>query len=131
MKKVMIDTNIYTLAMRGDRETTDLLRKVDSIGISVISIGELTAGFQAGGREKKNREELELFLDSQRVVVFDIDVETAELYASIFNQLKSAGTPIPTNDIWIAASAFQHGYRLFSKDRHFEDVQGLFLIGKD
>lgn len=131
MKKVMIDTNIYSLAMKGDRETTDLLRKVDSIGISVICIGELTAGFQAGSREKKNREELEQFLDSPRVVLFHIDTETAEFYASIFNQLKSAGTPIPTNDIWIAASAFQHGYRLFSNDRHFENVHGLFLIGKE
>jgi len=131
MKKVMIDTNIYSLAMKGDQETTDLLRKVDSIGISVISIGELTAGFQAGNRVDKNREELELFLDSPRVVVFDIDVETAELYASIFNQLKIAGTQIPTNAIWIAASAFQRGYRLFSHNRHFENVQGLFLIGKD
>ncbi len=131
MRKVMIDTNIYSLAMKGDQNTTDILRKVDYIGISTISIGELIAGFQAGTREKKNREELDLFLDSPRVIVYDIDDETSEFYALIFNQLKSAGTPIPTNDIWIAASVFQHGHRLFSHDKHFEKIQGLFLIRRN
>ena len=128
MRKVLIDTNIYSLAMRGDRSVVDHLQRIDSIGISSISVGVLIAGFQAGGRQEKNREELERFLDSARVCVFDIDLETADFYASIFNQLKRAGTPIPTNDIWIAASAFQHGYKLLSNDRHFESVQGLFLI---
>ncbi|MEF8889370.1 MAG: type II toxin-antitoxin system VapC family toxin [Desulfohalobiaceae bacterium] len=128
MRKVMIDTTIYSLALRGDHTVADLLRRIESIGISTISVGELLAGFQAGNREKKNREELELFLDSPRVTVFDTDVESADFYASIFNQLKRAGTPIPTNDIWIAATAFQHGYKLLSSDRHFDSVQGLFLI---
>jgi len=128
MRKVMIDTTIYSLALRGDHTVADLLRRIRSIGICNISVGELLAGFQAGNREKKNREELELFLDSPRVTVFDTDVESADFYASIFNQLKRAGTPIPTNDIWIAATAFQHGYKLLSSDRHFEYVHGLFLI---
>ena len=128
MRKVMIDTNIYSLALRGDHSVADLLRRIDSIGISTISVGELLAGFQAGNREKKNRQELELFLDSPRVTVFNTDVETADFYASVLNQLKRAGNPIPANDIWIAASAFQHGYKLLSDDRHFESVQGLFLV---
>jgi len=131
MRKVMIDTNIYSLALRGDHSVADLLRRIDSIGISTISVGELLAGFQAGNREKKNRQELELFLDSPRVTVFNTDVETADFYASVLNQLKRAGNPIPANDIWIAASAFQHGYKLLSGDGHFESVQGLFLINPE
>ena len=55
-------------------------------------------------------------------------METADFSASVLNQLKRAGSPIPANDIWIAASAFQHGYKLLSDDRHFESVQGLFLV---
>jgi len=125
MKKVMIDTNIYSLAMKGEPGTVDLLRKIDRIGICTASIGELFSGFKAGNREEKNREQLEIFLDSPRVAVHDIEVETADLYADILNQLKAAGTPIPTNDIWIAASAFQHGYKLFTQDKHFNCIPGL------
>lgn len=130
MKRVMIDTNIYSLALKGDPEVADYLRKVDKIGISTISIGELLSGFKGGNREDQNREELDFFLDSPRVVVYAVDVETADFYASILDKLKSAGTPIPTNDMWIAASAFQHGYKLFSRDRHFEMVQGLILVAR-
>ena len=131
MRKAMIDTNIYSMAMRGDPDIVGLLRKIDRIGISTISIGELFSGFKAGGREEENREELELFLDSPRVTVHAIEVETADWYAVILNQLRASGTPIPTNDIWIAASAFQHGYKLLTNDKHFGFIQGLVQIGKD
>jgi tRNA(fMet)-specific endonuclease VapC len=125
MMKVLIDTNIYSLAMKGDADVVGMLRNFDRIGFSAVSVGELYSGFKGGGREMKNREELHLFLDSPRVVVHPVDVETADYYASILNNLRAAGTPIPTNDIWIAATAFQHGYKLFSKDKHFDCVPGL------
>jgi tRNA(fMet)-specific endonuclease VapC len=125
MKKVLIDTNIYSLAMKGDDHVVDELRKIDLIGFSAISVGELYSGFKGGNRDAENREELNIFLDSPRVVVHHIDVEVADFYASIFNNLKVAGTPIPTNDIWIAAVAFQHGYKIFTKDKHFNLIPGL------
>ncbi|MBU0464051.1 MAG: type II toxin-antitoxin system VapC family toxin [Proteobacteria bacterium] len=125
MKKVLIDTNIYSLAMKGDGNVVDALRKIDLIGFAAISVGELYSGFKSGDRETMNREELNIFLDSPRVVVHTIDVETADFYASILNNLKAAGTPIPTNDIWIAAVAFQHGYIIFTKDGHFNLIPGL------
>lgn len=125
MKKVLIDTNIYSLALKGDAEAVNVLKKIDVIGFSAISIGELFSGFKGGSREMKNREELGFFMDSPRVVVHPIDEYTADFYASILNNLKTAGTPVPTNDIWIAAVAFQHGYQLYSKDRHFDLIPGL------
>jgi len=125
MKKVLIDTNIYSFAMKGDTGVVSTLRKIDLIGISTISIGELFSGFKGGSREEISREELNLFLDSPRVVVHPIDEETADFYASILNNLKRAGTPIPTNDIWIASVAFQHGYKFFSKDKHYKSIPGL------
>ena len=128
MKKVLIDTNIYSLAMKGDVAVVNALRKIDQIGFSTISAGELFSGFKGGNREDKNREELNVFLDSPRVVVHTIDVATADFYASILNNLKVSGTPIPTNDIWIAAVAFQHGYKLFTKDKHFDLVPGLVIV---
>jgi len=128
MKKILIDTNIYSLAMKGDGNVVDALRKIDQIGFAAISVGELYSGFKNGNRETTNREELNVFLDSPRVVVHTIYVETADFYASILNNLKATGTPIPTNDIWIAAVAFQHGYIIFTKDRHFDLIPGLIQL---
>lgn len=128
MKKVLIDTNIFSLAMKGDAAVIRVLRSVDLIGFSAISAGELYSGFKGGSHEDKNREELYMFLDSPRVVVHAIDMETAEFYSSILHNLRVAGTPVPTNDIWIAAVSFQHGYKLFTKDRHFDLIPGLVQL---
>jgi tRNA(fMet)-specific endonuclease VapC len=128
MKKILIDTNIYSRAMRGDREVIRILKKMEQIGISTISIGELLSGFKGGNNESKNREELDFFLDSPRVVLYPVDIVTSDYYSEIINNLKKAGTPVSTNDIWIAAVAFQHGLKLFTKDAHFSFVKGLMLI---
>ena len=128
MKKILIDTNIYSLAMTGEASVVQTLRKIDIVGFSAISIGELLSGFKGGSRESENREELNLFLDSPRVVVHYIDEGTADFYASILTTLKVAGTPIPTNDIRIAAVAFQHGYQILSNDKHFRLIPGLVQL---
>lgn len=128
MKRYLIDTNIYSYALKGDQEVIKVLRETDEIGFSVVSIGELLAGFKRGGKERKNREELETFLDSPRVVIYPVNEETAEFYSDVFIRLKKAGTPIPTNDIWIAAIAFQNGLKLFTKDARFKTVAGLSLV---
>jgi tRNA(fMet)-specific endonuclease VapC len=128
MRRILIDTNIYSHALRGDDDVVEVLRKVEEIGFSVISIGELLSGFKGGGGERKNRAELEQFLDSSRVVVYPVDEDTSEYYAGIINNLRKMGKRVPTNDIWIAAVAFQNGLELFTKDAHFKDIAGLFLI---
>jgi tRNA(fMet)-specific endonuclease VapC len=128
MKSILIDTNIYTRALRGEQETISVLQQVQEIGICSISIGELLSGFKAGTREKKNREELAEFLDAPRVKIFGIDEDTAEFYATILDELRKKGKPVPTNDVWIASVAFQHGFPLFTKDRHFEQISGLILV---
>ena len=124
----LIDTNIYSKAFRGDQSVVNTLKKQAEIGFSVISIGELLSGFKGGNRESENKTELENFLDSPRVVVYPVNDETAEFYSEVLHNLRTAGTPIPTNDIWIAAIAFQHGLKLFSTDVHFKSVKGLSLI---
>ena len=128
MRRLLIDTNIYSYALRGDDGVVEVLKKAEQIGISVISIGELLSGFKGGGREQKNREELEKFLDSPRVIVYSVDEDTSEFYAEILNNLKQIGKPVPTNDIWIAAVAFQNGLKLFTKDEHFKAIAGLSLV---
>lgn len=131
MNKILIDTNIYSLALRGDDEVIGVLRHVEQIGFSSISVGELLSGFKGGRKERDNRKELEIFLDAQRTTLYQVDEYTAEYYSSIINQLKKDGTPIPTNDIWIAATAFQHGLQLYTADKHFCSVAGLMLMLKE
>lgn len=128
MNKVLIDTNIYSLAMKGEANVVSTLRRIDQIGFSAISIGELLSGFKGGNHETENREDLNFFMDSPRVIVHTIDGGTADFYASILTTLKAAGTPIPTNDIWIAAVAFQYGYKIFSNDKHFKLIPGLVQL---
>jgi tRNA(fMet)-specific endonuclease VapC len=128
MKRLLIDTNIYSYAFKGDEEVVEVLREANEIGFSVISIGELLFGFKGGGSEQKNRKELEQFLDSPRVVIYSVNEDTAEFYAEILNNLRKIGRPVPTNDIWIAAVAFQNGLKLFTKDAHFQAIAGLYLV---
>ncbi|MBW1921630.1 MAG: type II toxin-antitoxin system VapC family toxin [Deltaproteobacteria bacterium] len=128
MKRMLIDTNIYSYALMGDESVIELLREADEIGFSVVSIGELLVGFKLGGKEQKNRKELEQFLDSPRVVVYPVDESTADFYAQILCNLRQIGKPVPTNDIWIAASAFQHGLKLLTRDSHFQWIPGLYLV---
>jgi len=127
MNRILIDTNIYSCSLRGDPDVVDVLRQVSHIGISAISVGELLSGFKAGAREKENKLELATFLDSPRVALYPVDADTAEYYSLIINQLKKQGTPIATNDIWIAAVAFQNGLELYTRDSHFSHVKGLLL----
>jgi len=128
MKRILIDTNIYSYALRGIPDVINTIQKANEICISSISIGELLFGFKNGSREQEMREELEVFLDAPRVQIHYIDETTAEFYADILTLLRKKGKPIPTNDIWISAVAFQHGLKLFSKDRHFDNIPGLICI---
>ena len=128
MSRILIDTNIYTHALKGASEVVSVLRTASEIAVSAISIGELISGFRGGAREKKNREELSVFLDSPRVRIYAIDDTTAEFYADILHNLREAGTPIPTNDVWIGSTALQYGLKLFTKDRHFKIIPGLLLV---
>jgi len=80
MNALLIDTNIYSHAMRGDAEIIQTLQQIAHIGISAISIGELLSGFKAGNKEETNRQELNQFLDSPRVTLYGIDERTAEFY---------------------------------------------------
>jgi tRNA(fMet)-specific endonuclease VapC len=127
MRRILIDTNIYVAFKRNVQEIVEALRTVDYIGINTVVLGELYAGFKGGVKEKKNKVELDRFLDSPRVEVIPIDETTSEVYAHIFWNLRKKGHPIPTNDIWVAASAFQHSLALFTLDDHFNKVDGLMI----
>ncbi|HET98178.1 MAG TPA: type II toxin-antitoxin system VapC family toxin [Desulfurivibrio alkaliphilus] len=128
MNKLLLDTNIYSHALRGNPAVIPVLRRAEALTLSAITVGELLSGFRGGQRERENRAELADFLDSPRVKTVSIDEETAEFYAAILDQLRRREQPIPTNDIWIAAAAMQHGLTLYSFDAHFQKIEGLLLL---
>jgi predicted nucleic acid-binding protein len=128
MRRIAIDTNIYTSFKCGDQGVVDTFRDCDLIGVDITVIAELFSGFSLSGKEKRNRQELEAFLNSPRVEVLLHDLETADYYALIVKRLKAKGRPIPTNDIWIAANSMKHGLALYSFDIHFEEIEGLLLL---
>lgn len=127
MKHLLIDTNVYVAFKRNDSNVTDLLRQADSIALNTAVLGELLTGFKGGVREAVNRKELDQFLDSPRVELLALDETSADFFALVFSNLKKIGKPIPTNDIWIAASAMQYGRMLVTLDSHFSYIAGLSL----
>ncbi|MCK5852031.1 type II toxin-antitoxin system VapC family toxin [bacterium] len=128
MKKILIDTNIYCNAMRGMKSAADVIQCAENILMSPIVIGELYSGFKKGKYEKRNREQLRKFINSPRIKLLQISDNTSDFYSYILTQLRKNGTPIPTNDIWIAASVFENGAKLASLDAHFLKVAGLQLV---
>lgn len=130
MKRLIIDTNFFTAFKRNDADALNLLRHAEYIGINTVILGELLAGFRCGSRERQNSLELDQFLDSPRVHVLAIDETTAEFYAQVFFELRQKGRPIPSNDLWLAASALQHGLALATYDDHFSAVSGILLAIK-
>lgn len=127
MKHILIDTNFYVAFKRDQPAAVAFLRQVEYIGISTVVLGELLAGFRCGSRELENRRELDLFLDSPRVEILGIDEETSDFYAEVFRALKGKGRPIPSNDLWIAATSLRHGLALATFDEHFRYIDGLLL----
>lgn len=108
--------------MRGHEGILDLVQRAELIAISSTILGEILAGFRLGGRRRKNQELLDRFFASPRVLSLPVDEGTARRYADIVEHLQRVGTPLPSNDLWIAATAMQHGLILVSTDRHFEKV---------
>jgi len=127
VSRALLDTSGYSALMRGDTVVTEMLQTVDAIYVNAVVLGELRAGFLRGRMRQKNEARLRQFLASSRVSALSIDEDTAERYAVILNALWSVGTPIPTNDIWIAASAMQYGLAVITTDAHFLKIPQILV----
>ena len=125
MRPILIDTNAYTAFMLGDAAVVEVVAHAERICLNSIVLGELLGGFAAGTRESRNRAELARFMDSPRVEVLPVTAETADSYALVYSSLRRKGQPIPTNDLWIAASALEHGAALLTRDTRFGQIDGL------
>lgn len=127
MRPVLLDTNAYTAFKRGEEEVIEIIRHAEILAVSPIVLGELLGGFACGSKEKKNRDELQAFLNSFRVRIFPVNADTSTFYSHIYFSLKAKGKPIPSNDLWIAAQALEHGCVLCTYDRHFQLIDGLVV----
>lgn len=125
MEIVFLDTNAYAAYRAGDREILGTLGQAEVIHLSLFVLAELLTGFRGGRREAVNRRELDLFLKKPGVQLTLPSRRTAEYFALTKNRLRAKGTPIPINDVWIAAHCLEHGALLISADAHFDHVEGL------
>jgi tRNA(fMet)-specific endonuclease VapC len=123
--RVLLDTNAYSDLARGHASLAERVRAADVIIISSVVAGELLGGFRRGTRLDANVADLERFLAQPWVELLPVTWTTADRYGRIYADLRRRGTPIPTNDMWIAAHTMETGAELLSSDPHFQHVEGL------
>jgi len=120
--RVALDSNRYDDLVTGSNDVATIVETADAVYLPFIVVGELRAGFAAGKRQAENERLLRRFLMKDDVEVLFADEQTTHHYASTFAQLRRQGTPIPTNDLWIAALVLQHDLALCTRDRHFDHL---------
>lgn len=125
--RVAIDTNRVSDLLHGDKALAAQLEMCEEVWLPLPVLAELLSGFEGGKRQKENRVLLTQLLAKPNLDVMLPDKTTAEWYARLYVQLRRAGTPIPANDIWIAALSLQHELRLITRDEHFQRIPQLLL----
>lgn len=127
MSRILLDTSAYSAYMGGHPELQEPVRRATGVHLNAVVVGELLAAFKKGSRTRKNEERLRRFVAVSRVRIMNVDDGTAVRYAAIKDNLRREGTPIPTNDLWIAATAFQYGLRLQTLDAYFLRVPQIIV----
>lgn len=126
--KLALDTNRYTDLCRDNKSAFETVELADEVWLPFIVLGELRAGFALGSQGPNNEAVLRRFLLKPRVRVLYADEQTTHHYAVVFRQLRKQGTPIPTNDMWIAALVLQHSLTLYDRDAHFDALPQLTRV---
>jgi len=126
--KILIDTNRYSDADRGEADAVVQFRAAESICVPFVVLAELRYGFMHGKKHAENERRLQRFLTSPRVLPLYPDDRTTHEYARLAAQLRKQGTPIPTNDVWIAALAVQYALPLYARDTHFDHLPQIVRI---
>jgi len=126
--KLMLDTNRYKDFCSGETSVFSAIKKAETVVFPFIVVAELKAGFACGTKAKKNEAVLSRFLNEKYVQTIYANKETFFHYADLYKQLREQGTPIPTNDLWIAALTIQHNMILGTRDKHFKHIPQISLI---
>jgi tRNA(fMet)-specific endonuclease VapC len=123
---MILDTNALSAVADGDLALKPILRKAAEVAVPVIVLGEYRYGIGRSRDFQHYEEWLKEAIHSYRVL--DVNEETTIFYATLRSELKKTGTPIPSNDVWIAALCRQHSFPLISRDGHFDLVRGIERI---
>jgi tRNA(fMet)-specific endonuclease VapC len=120
---LILDTNAVSAAADEEVAVIKILAGVDQLALPVIVVGE----YRYGIAQSRHRARYERWLD--RLIadcdLLDVTNQTTHHYAAISSELRQAGKPLPTNDLWIAALSRQHGLPVLSRDRHFDVISGI------
>jgi tRNA(fMet)-specific endonuclease VapC len=119
---ICLDTSAYSNFSRGAREAVEVIRRAREVLVPVVVLGELRTGFLLGSRPDENEAHLQRFLSQPVVRVLEVDDAASRQYADIVVALRRDGSPLPTNDIWIAALAAREGAVVLTYDAHFERI---------
>ena len=125
VRRLVLDTSAYSHFRRGDAGVLDALARAERVLIPVTVLGELEAAFELGNRARENRRVLDDLLAEPFVDLLDTTASVARHYGRVFSSLKRGGTPLPVNDIWIAAATLDCGGTLLTFDRDFERIGGM------
>lgn len=128
MNRLCLDTSAYSNFQRGHRQTVDCIDRADWIALPNVVLGELWAGFLLGNRVEQNAQALALFLEHTAVETLDVDGDVARIYGEIFVELRRKGTPLPINDVWIAATAVHAGATVLTFDAHFREIARIGVL---
>ncbi|MEX2607400.1 MAG: type II toxin-antitoxin system VapC family toxin [Kiritimatiellia bacterium] len=126
--RIALDTNRYRDFCEGQPEVLSNVQRAEQLFLPLPVLGELRAGFACGTLARRNEAVLNRFLNESRVSVLCMNEPTSFWYARLFRQLREQGTPIPTNDLWIASLVEQHNLLLYTRDRHFQHLPQLPLL---
>jgi tRNA(fMet)-specific endonuclease VapC len=126
---LVMDTNAYSALLSGDEAVRTILEEAEDIVVPAIVAGELMAGFMLGDRYAKNSAALEAFLRQSGIRLAEVDLAVARNYGALIMALRRAGTPIPSNDVWIGATALSTNGSVLTRDAHFDLVPGVARIG--
>ena len=131
MSRYCLDTSAYSQFRRGNELVVGLIDSAEWIGVPAVVIGELQTGFLQGEQRERNESELAGFLSNPAVNELRVDHTVARLYAEIVVALRGRGTPLPTNDIWVAACAARSGSTVLTLDEHFRSIErvGALVLG--
>jgi tRNA(fMet)-specific endonuclease VapC len=124
--EIALDSNQAIALLNNRAESWIWIQQYSRVLMPVPVIGELLFGALNSGKPDANQRKVETFLAG--CTVLQITATTAAVYADVRLSLKRKGTPIPENDVWIAAAAIEHNVPLAASDGHFDKVDGLLVI---
>jgi len=123
--KILLDTSRLSDALAEVDDVLDQLEVAEVVHVPAIVLGEIRSGFLRGRRRADNEARLAWFLAQNGINTLAIDARASHRFASLHQTMRVRDRPIPTNDLWIASLALEHGLVLYTRDAHFAEVPGL------